>query len=48
MNLPHRSVPIVSIKGKSERDAVMKLNENIAALKKQLDALESRVKKVGG
>ena len=48
VKLPHKSVPIASIKGRPERDAIMKLNENIAALAKALAEVENRITKLGG
>lgn len=42
---PHQAVPIASIKGKPEREAVMKLNDNIASLDRRIKALEDLAKK---
>ena len=39
--LPHGKVPLVAIKDRSTRDAVMKLNENIVSLSEQLAELQS-------
>lgn len=43
--LPHGMVPFHQIPDPQTRDAVMKLNENIAALARRLAALEAKVGK---
>ncbi len=44
--IPHGSVPITAIDDPSTRRVVMKLNENITSLQKQVKAMESRIKKL--
>lgn len=41
--LPHGKVPFAEMRDVSARDAVMKLNENIIALKKQVAELQDAV-----
>ena len=43
--LPHGSVPFHHIADPQLRDAMMKINENMAALEKRLAALEKTMKK---
>lgn len=46
--LPHGSVPFHFIQDQQAREAVMRLNENILALHRRLDALEAKINKMKG
>ena len=46
MKIPHGTVPFAGIKDNATREAVMRLNENIAALKRALEAALDKIEKL--